>query len=232
MTTLKAPTSHYYCTRRQAAKAPPPRGILTCPISWDQFSVEKFKATSIIPSKYAGSIKFDVKRLQKTLFPCRDCWRIGINLIVAMLKHKRNRKFDFQYKINFFHSWTPKVMFSLVAPPLVKILLLEFIRWNKNRSYTEKVKYPLFIPSSEFNAYLKQIKVVLTTVKKYRIFSLVTNTIYIFHCSKQRHFRQFRAKFLPEKVRNALFESDVTLRMYARQIKLMTPHFYVTFELT
>ena len=37
-----------------------------------------------------------------------------------------------------------------------------------------------FIPSSEFNAYLKQIKVVLSTVKKYRIFSLVTNTIYIF----------------------------------------------------
>ena len=103
---------------------------------------------------------------------------------------------------------------------------------KKNQSYTEKVKYPLFIPSSEFNAYLKQIKVVLSTVKKYRIFSLVTNTIYIFHCSKQRHFRQFRAKFLPEKVRNALFESDVTLRMYARQIKLMKPHLYVTFELT
>ena len=37
-----------------------------------------------------------------------------------------------------------------------------------------------FIPSSEFNAYLKQIKVVLSAVKKYRIFSLVTITIYIF----------------------------------------------------
>ena len=37
-----------------------------------------------------------------------------------------------------------------------------------------------FIPSSEFNAYLKQIKVILSAVKKYRIFSLVTNTIYIF----------------------------------------------------
>ena len=37
-----------------------------------------------------------------------------------------------------------------------------------------------FIPRSEFNAYLKQIKVILSTVKKYRIFSLVTNTIYIF----------------------------------------------------
>ena len=50
-----------------------------------------------------------------------------------------------------------------------------------------------FIPSSESNAYLKQIKVILSAVKKYRIFSLVTNTIYIFHCSKQRLFRQFRA---------------------------------------
>ena len=38
----------------------------------------------------------------------------------------------------------------------------------------------IFIPCSEFNAYLKQIKVILSEVKKYRIFSLVTNTIYIF----------------------------------------------------
>ena len=37
-----------------------------------------------------------------------------------------------------------------------------------------------FIPSSEFNAYLKQIKVILPAVKKYRIFSLVINTTYIF----------------------------------------------------
>ena len=50
-----------------------------------------------------------------------------------------------------------------------------------------------FIPSCEFNAYLKQIKVILSAVKKYCIFSLVTNTIYIFHCSKQGLFRQFRA---------------------------------------
>ena len=37
-----------------------------------------------------------------------------------------------------------------------------------------------FIPSSEFNAYLKQIKVILSAVKRYRFFSLVTKTIYIF----------------------------------------------------
>ena len=37
-----------------------------------------------------------------------------------------------------------------------------------------------FIPSSEFNAYLEQIKVILSAVEKYCIFSLETNTIYIF----------------------------------------------------
>ena len=43
-----------------------------------------------------------------------------------------------------------------------------------------RCKHIYFIPSSEFNAYLMQIKVILSTVKKYRIFSLVTNTIFIF----------------------------------------------------
>ena len=60
----------------------PPLGILSCPISRDLFSGEKFQAilelqtmftTSIISSKHAGSIKFDVKRLEKKLFLCRDC---------------------------------------------------------------------------------------------------------------------------------------------------------------
>ena len=48
-----------------------------------------------MPSKHAENIKFDVKRLDKKLFLCLDCWQIGINLIIAILKHKRNRKFDF-----------------------------------------------------------------------------------------------------------------------------------------
>ena len=58
---------------------------------------------------------------------------------------KKEQKFDFFSERSFFlfHSWTPKAVFLLVASPLVKILLLFFIRWNKNRSYTEKVKYPL-----------------------------------------------------------------------------------------
>ena len=78
--------------------------LVLCPISSDLFSVEKFQAilelqtffpTNNIPSKHAGSIKFGVKRLEKKLFLCRDCSRIGINLNIAFLKHKRNRKFDF-----------------------------------------------------------------------------------------------------------------------------------------
>ena len=43
-----------------------------------------------------------------------------------------------------------------------------------------KFKLIYFIPSSESSAYLKQIKCILSAVKKYRIFSLVTDTIFIF----------------------------------------------------
>ena len=45
----------------------------------------------------------------------------------------------------YFTESTPKVVFSLVASPFVKILLLECSRRNKNRYHTEKVKYPLYI---------------------------------------------------------------------------------------
>ena len=44
-----------------------------------------------------------------------------------------------EWNFILFHSWTPWVVFSLVATPLVKILLLIFIRCNKIRSYTEKI---------------------------------------------------------------------------------------------
>ena len=72
-----------------------------------------------------------------------------------------------------------------------------------------------FIPSSEFNTYLKQIKVILSVVKKYRIFSLLTNTIYIFFtvantgCFDNLGLNFFQKRFL----------SDIALRKYARQIK-------------
>ena len=54
---------------------------------------------------------------------------IGINLIIAFLKHKRNRKFDFFSVRSIFISLinTKSSIFTR-APPLVKILLLVFIR--------------------------------------------------------------------------------------------------------
>ena len=45
-----------------------------------------------------------------------------------------------------------------------------------------------FIPSSEFNAYLKQMNVILSTVKKCRIFLLVTNTTYFFTVANRGYF--------------------------------------------
>ena len=57
-----------------------------------------------------------------------------------------------------------------------------------------------FISYSEFQCMSKADKSSIVYSEKIRIFSLVTNTIYIFfHCSKQRLFRQFSASFLPGK---------------------------------
>ena len=58
-----------------------------------------------------------------------------------------------------------------------------------------------FILSSEFNAYLKQIKVILSVVKNYRIFfSLVTNTIYIFFTVANRGcFVNLGLTFFPKR---------------------------------
>ena len=52
---------------------------------------------------------------------------------------------------------------------------LPFLLWAK---FWDRAFY--FIPSSEVNAYLPLIKVLMFTLKKYRIFSLVKNTIFIF----------------------------------------------------
>ena len=93
-----------HATSGRRSPAPPPlrRSFLSDFLR--SVSKEKFQAifqlqtlfpTSIIPSKHAGSIKFDVKQLEKKLFLLRDCWRTGTNLIFAILKYKRNRKFDF-----------------------------------------------------------------------------------------------------------------------------------------
>ena len=49
-----------------------------------------------------------------------------------------------------------------------------------------------FIPSSEFSAYLKQIKVILSAVKKYRIFFTSDEYDIYFFTVANRLFRQFR----------------------------------------
>ena len=54
-----------------------------------------------------------------------------------------------------------------------------------------------FIPSSEFNAYLKQV--ILSAVKKYRIFSLVMNTIYIFSLAKRGCFNNVGLNFFKKR---------------------------------
>ena len=59
------------------------------------FSVANLFATNIIPSKHAGSIRYDVKWREKKLCLWCDGWHIRINWIISILKHKRNRKSDF-----------------------------------------------------------------------------------------------------------------------------------------
>ena len=78
------------------------------------------------------------------------------------------------------------------------------------------------IPSSEFNAYLKQIKSNCLQWKNIVFFHWWRIQFISFHCSKQRLFQQFRAYFLPEKIWNALFLIDNMLRTVAGQIKQMT----------
>ena len=47
-----------------------------------------------MPSKHAGNIKYATKRLENKLGLCHEGSRIAINLIIAILKHDRNGKFD------------------------------------------------------------------------------------------------------------------------------------------
>ena len=74
-----------------------------------------------------------------------------------------------------------------------------------------------------------QIKVILSTVKRYRIFSLATNMIYIFFTEV---ISSIKGLISSRKNLECTVMSDITLRMYARQAKqLKTSHFDVTFEL-
>ena len=73
-----------------------------------------------------------------------------------------------------------------------------------------------FIPSSELNAYLNQIKVILSAVKKYRTFSLVTNTIF-FTVANRGCFDNLGLKFF-QKI-SGMHCSCLTFRYGSTQVK-------------
>ena len=75
-----------------------------------------------------------------------------------------------------------------------------------------------FIPSSEFNAYLKQIKVVLSAVKKYRIFSLVTNTIYISYGTMFMAYRVYLSDYLPLDISTTAAYLSIGANQFALKI--------------
>ena len=96
---------------------------------------------------------------------------------------RRNKVWYLPKRINFHCIFFPleeKFNFSqsfLVNFAYLRALSGSIIRC-KHSLHLENGFY--FIPSSESSAYLKQIKCILSAVKKYRIFSLVTDTIFIF----------------------------------------------------
>ena len=76
---------------------------------------------------------------------------------------------------------------------------------------------------SEFNAYLKQIKEILSAVKKVDFYSLVTK----FSLQQTEAVSTILGLISSEKIWNPAFLSDITLRSYARQIRILTSHFEV-----
>ena len=75
-----------------------------------------------------------------------------------------------------------------------------------------------FIASSEFNAYEMWVKIVFFySKKKYRIFSLVTDTIYIFTLAKQGILDNFGTGIFYQKVLSEGYLSEITLRRLWRQ---------------
>ena len=77
-----------------------------------------------------------------------------------------------------------------MAPPLVKILLLVFIRWNKNRSYTEKVKYPLFLLYFSMNCRDSSVKSKLI-ISLFQTVTFVVVVVLLFYVHG-KHLRSYR----------------------------------------
>ena len=78
-----------------------------------------------IPPKHTEQDQIDMKWLAKMLVFWCVSRRVGRRLIIVNKVIKKN------------------------LLPLVKILLLVLMRWNKIWSYTEKIKYPLYIDKLE-----------------------------------------------------------------------------------
>ena len=76
-----------------------------------------------------------------------------------------------------------------------------------------------FIPSSEFNAYLKQIKVILSAVKKYRIFFTSDEyDLYFFTVANRGCFDKLGLSFFVMK-RSGMHCSCLTLRYGSTHVK-------------
>ena len=78
--------------------------------------------------------------------------------------------------MGFFFQWTLERVQNSRGKRDIGVRAIAVLLYRSSK--TNIVFY--FIPSSESSAYLKQIKCILSAVKKYRIFSLVTDTIFIF----------------------------------------------------
>ena len=75
-----------------------------------------------------------------------------------------------------------------------------------------------FIPSSEFNAYQKQIKFILSAVKKYRFFfTSDENDLYFFTVANRGCFGNVGFIFFQKK--SGMYRSCLTLRYGSRHVK-------------
>ena len=90
-------------------------------------------------------------------------------------------------------------------------------KWTILKRTSPEVKCFYFIPISEFNAHLKQTKVILSAVKKYRIFSLVINTIYIFTVANRGCFDNVGLN--SSRKRSGMHRSCLTLRYGSMHVK-------------
>ena len=103
---------------------------------WPHFlGIKPYFYQILCPLNMLNKTKLMRNGWEKKLVFWRESRRVGRSLIIVnkSVKETENLMFSVSDQI-LFHSWTPKLVFSL----LVKILHLVFIQWNKIRSYAEK----------------------------------------------------------------------------------------------